>query len=534
MGLRAAAMDDATLRRVSALAELRVLDTPREQSFDDLVFIAAEAFGAPIALITLLDTDRQWFKARHGVEVCETEIEHSICRIEVERAELLDIVDLTDDERTRLSPMVTGPQAFRSYAGAPLVLRSGAVVGRLCVIDLVPRSAELRDAERAVLLALARQASEQLELRRIALDSTRATELQTALVEIGDEIRASPDTGRMVPITAGIVGQALAAHRVGFGMVDEIAAVIAVDDDWTAPGVASVAGRHRIEDFGAFREPLASGHPVVVQDARADDRIARYADWAMRLGATSLIDVPVREDDGTLAVLFVHSSVPRFWTAGEVAFLRGAADRIEAGMVRQRADQQQRILNGEISHRLKNMLTMVQAIANQTLRDVADRDSVHGFERRLMALSAAHEALLEANWTQADLRTVADAVAETVGFAHRVTMDGPPVALGPRAAFAFSLIVHELLTNACKYGSLSRDGGEVQLTWRVEAGGGDDQLVVRWRETGGPPVAEPIRQGFGSKLIRIGLVGSGGVDLRYEPAGFAADLRASMRHVSRA
>ena len=112
------------------------------------------------------------------------------------------------------------------------------------------------------------------------------------------------------------------------------------------------------------------------------------------------------------------------------------ADRLEAGVARFRGEQQQEMLNGEISHRLKNMLSMVQAIASQTLRDVPDRRPVETFEQRLMALSAAHDVLLQKSWINADLRTVADAGIDTVGFGDRVHMAGPPVALGARAAWA--------------------------------------------------------------------------------------------------
>ncbi len=175
LSLSASAADVGAVQRAKALAELMVLDTPDEQSFDDLVFVAAKACGVPIALITLLDTDRQWFKAKYGLDVCETDIEHSVCRIDIDKGDLLEIVDLTADARTKRNPLVTGEKHFRAYAGAPLVLRSGAVVGRLCVIDTAPRPAGLSEMERAMLQALARLASENLELRRIAKASERLT-----------------------------------------------------------------------------------------------------------------------------------------------------------------------------------------------------------------------------------------------------------------------------------------------------------------------------------------------------------------------
>lgn len=534
LSLSASATDAGAVQRAKALAELMVLDTPDEQSFDDLVFVAAKACGVPIALITLLDTDRQWFKAKYGLDVCETDIEHSVCRIDIDKGDLLEIVDLTTDARTKRNPLVTGEKHFRAYAGAPLVLRSGAVVGRLCVIDTAPRPAGLSEMERAMLQALARLASENLELRRIAKASERLTELQTALVEIGEVIRSSSGTEEMTSGTSAIVGRTLDTDRAGFGTVDHDVETINVETHWTAPGVMSIAGRHRLDEFGSLHKPLVDGDPLIVRDALSDERALHNLDGALRIGIRAVIDMPVRDQGKTIAVFFVHCGTPRLWPAEEIAFLRSAADRLEAGVARHRAEQRQHIVNGEIAHRLKNTLTMVQAIASQTLRTVTDRDAVYAFERRLMALSAAHDALLQTSWIQADLHAVAATVIEAIGFSDRVRMAGLPVALGPRAALSFSLIVHELLTNACKYGALTNDYGKVSLSWGVEDSQDGDLLKIEWRERGGPPVVPPTRKGFGSKLISIGLVGTGGVDLRFNPEGFAADLHASMRQLVQA
>lgn len=534
MSLSSHRTDGGAALRTKALADLMVLDTAEERTFDDLVLVAAKACAVPIALITLLDSDRQWFKARVGLDVRETEIEHSVCQIDIDRGDFLEIVDLTVDRRTKANPLVTGERHFRAYAGAPLVLRSGIVVGRLCVIDTVPRPDGLDETEKAILRALARLVSENLELRRVAKVSDHVMTLQTALVEIGETIRDSRDTEQMAAATAGIVGRALSADRAGFGAVDAAVETIDVETDWTAPGVASIAGRRRLETFRNLPEARAHGDPLVVWDALSDETTAHDRQSAMRIGVRSFVDVPVREHGKTIAVFFVHSVHPRSWPAEEIAFLRSAADRLEAGVAQHRAEQRQGVINGEIAHRLKNTLTMVQAIASQTLRTVVDREVVYAFERRLIALSAAHDALLETNWTQADLRTVANTVLETVGFADRCTLDGPPVALGPRAAVSVSLIAHELLTNAFKYGALSNDTGDVSLTWSIESDEADNRLVIHWQESGGPPVTAPIRRGFGFKLISLGLVGTGGVSFRYDRSGFSADLQASLRHLAQA
>jgi two-component sensor histidine kinase len=338
----------------------------------------------------------------------------------------------------------------------------------------------------------------------------------------------------MTAATAAVVGRVLDVDRAGFGMVDVDVQTIDIQADWTAPGIASIAGRHRFADYGALRDGLADGQAIIIDDVTTDSRTAADPSAMLALNIHALVNMPVRERGRTIAVFIVNGERTRVWTEDEIFFLRNVADRLEAGVARYYAEQQQTILNGEISHRLKNMLSMVQAIASQTLRVIPDREPVESFERRLVALSAAHDILLRRSWEGADLETVARGVVETVGFAERMTLDGPPVPLGARAALSFSLVVHELMTNACKYGSLCSDGGHVALTWQIEEAEAGSSLIVRWREQGGPPVTPPTRKGFGSKLIRLGLVGTGGTQLRYAIDGFEADLRASVEHLAQA
>jgi two-component sensor histidine kinase len=524
--------DETDARRAEALARLLVLDTPGEQAFDDIVFIASQTCDAPIALISLLDTDRQWFKARIGLDVSETPIDQSVCRLDIDDPDVLEVLDLTRDPRTRDNPLVTGTRAFRYYAGAPLTLRTGEIVGRLCVIDTQARPHGLSDTQKTLLNALARQASDHLELRRIASASERLARLQTALVQIGESIRNSSDVQTMTHEASAIVGRVLDVARAGFGLVAEDVRHVEVEPDWTADGVASIAGRHRFEDYGTIREHLVRGDALVIEDVRTDPRTAADPAALTAVGAVALVNMPVRQQGRTVAVLIVNALTRRIWQPEELAFLRSVADRLEAGVARIRGERQQDMLNGEISHRLKNMLSMVQAIASQTLRDVPDRRPVESFEQRLMALSAAHDVLLQKSWADADLRIVARAVVEAVGFGDRVHMEGPEIALGSRAALAFSLVMHELMTNACKYGALCREGGHVELVWSIEAANAGDELVVRWRETGGPPVVAPTRRGFGSKLVRLGLLGQGGVDLRFLADGLEADLRAPVHDLA--
>lgn len=524
--------DDGADLRADVLAGLHILDTPSEQAFDDIVYIAAQTCNAPIALISLLDGDRQWFKARLGLDASETPITQSVCRIEIDQAELLEIPDLTRDDRTNDNPLVTGERAFRFYAGAPLILRSGAVIGRLCVIDFTARPEGLSDPQRELLHALARQVSDQLELRRIAQNSETMLGLQAALVEIADLVRNSQSVDDMTHAAATIVGQVMNVDRAGFGTVDDTGQFVDIKPDWTAPGVASIAGRHRFEDYGQIRGELARGAALVINDVLTDPRTASDPKAMTNIGIGALVNMPVRNQHATVAILIVQAGRARIWTANELTFLRSVADRLEAGVSRLRMVEQQHTVNGEISHRLKNMLTMVQAIATQTLRHVPDREPVQTFERRLVALSNAHDVLMQKTWAAADIGDIARSSVAGLGLGDTVTIAGPDVPLGSRAALSFALLMHELLTNAVKHGALSVADGRVSVDWAVTDVEDVPTLIVRWKEIGGPQVEAPSRKGFGSRLIALGLLGTGGVDVRYRPTGLEVDLQAVVGQLS--
>src|ERR1700760_2711988 len=152
--------------RLAALEEYSILDTVPEPGFDDIVHLAMHICEAPVALVSLVARDRQWFKARAGFEPCETDLDSSVCAHALVEPDLLIVPDLTVDSRTAANPLVTGDPFIRFYAGAPLRTADGHVLGRLCVIDGKPRPAGLTAVQRDDLLNLARQVISQMELRK--------------------------------------------------------------------------------------------------------------------------------------------------------------------------------------------------------------------------------------------------------------------------------------------------------------------------------------------------------------------------------
>lgn len=191
------------------------------------------------------------------------------------------------------------------------------------------------------------------------------------------------------------------------------------------------------------------------------------------------------------------------------------------------------LINGELQHRVKNTLAMVQAIAMQSLQPVEDREPVDTFLRRLMALARAHDTLVQQNWSAARMHAAVTASIDSFDMADRFDVSGSELHLGPSATLSLSMILHELTTNAIKYGSLSVETGKVELSWSEDRSRGNLDLVISWKERGGPAAVAPTRKGFGTKLIRMGLDGTGGVETHYEPEGFSAEIRAPLDQLQR-
>jgi hypothetical protein len=153
-------------QRVAALRSLHVLDTPPEAPFDDIVTLARHICGTPIAAISFVDSERQWFKSRIGLEVEGTPRERAFCTYAILGAEIFEVPDAAADDRFSANPLVTQSPKIRFYAGAPVATRDGLVLGTVCVIDRKPRT--LTGAQREALAALSRQVAAQLDLRRFS------------------------------------------------------------------------------------------------------------------------------------------------------------------------------------------------------------------------------------------------------------------------------------------------------------------------------------------------------------------------------
>jgi PAS domain S-box-containing protein len=192
---------------------------------------------------------------------------------------------------------------------------------------------------------------------------------------------------------------------------------------------------------------------------------------------------------------------------GKASFENGVATRF-IGTIRdiselKRAEALQRLLSRELEHRMKNMMAMVGAIASQTFRTAATLEQARSkFDARLYALNAAHSMLMQASWTTAPMKTVVEGALAPHGAGEgRIHIKGPAVDLTAKKALSLALALHELATNAAKYGALATASGSVDITWACAGSPGEQVLRFCWRETGGPIVSTPSSRGFGSRLI---------------------------------
>ena len=286
-------------------------------------------------------------------------------------------------------------------------------------------------------------------------------------------------------------------------------------------------------------------------------RIVHSSDLNRLLGLIETREVPYKEmrervDAGDLdrlskiALASLQKGEPHFQSEvryrlsrGEVRWLLvsaefqlrpgGAVDRVIGVALditdRKRDEEHQKLLVHELNHRVKNTLAVVQALAHQSFAGSTDDAGREAFEGRLVALAAAHNLLTNERWEAASLKDlIASAAAPCDPEGQRIAMEGPDMRVPPKIAVALSLAIHELCTNAVKYGALSNDRGRVAVRWSASGG----RLRLEWVERDGPPVAPPTRRGFGSRMLERALAGEldGKVELDFAPAGLCCSIDA--------
>lgn len=200
--------------------------------------------------------------------------------------------------------------------------------------------------------------------------------------------------------------------------------------------------------------------------------------------------------------------------------------RHDAKVALQKKADQQGLLNRELHHRVKNLFSMILAITSQSLRRLTEQGPVQALQNRLRAMSAANDILLQQDWQAAKIGDIALAVARETGLPERLHISGPEVLLDAQTTLNLTMMLHELGTNALKYGAFSVPDGRVNLTWSTEEAQKGRILHLHWRERGGPPAVKPTHRGFGSQLVQMGVAHGGEVDLDFAEEGLTVTVAA--------
>lgn len=370
---------------------------------------------------------------------------------------------------------------IRAVMSTPLISRSGVLVGVISTHwqrPLEPDEHQLRFLD-----VLARQAADVIE-RAHTHAELQQNEAHLRLATEGAKV----GTWQLDLATGQLVWSRIHKELWGYDIERE-PLVLA---DWTAPIHSD--DLHRIS---AAVEACRIGPQAILDlEYRVVPKGAGRIRWIRSIGRTDL--------DG----------------AGRRVSLQGVSLDITD---RKLVEEQRSLLLNELNHRVKNTLSTVQFLAAQTLRSTEScAQARQVLEDRILALSRAHDVLTSENWGGASLReTVFQALQPFLTTGNRVLTNGPEVKLSPRQTVGLSLALHELATNAAKYGALSNETGEVRVAWCCEIFDGHRRLLLTWAESGGPVVAPPSRKGFGSRLIERSLSSElmGAAELDYRPEG---------------
>ena len=273
--------------------------------------------------------------------------------------------------------------------------------------------------------------------------------------------------------------------------------------------------RQAVEGHSPWKRETKNPEPISFGDIEGAELDASLKATVKAEGIAALAFIPLTARGELVGKFMTYYEAPHIFTDAEMDLAVTIARQLGFGLERVRAEEERRkaeeakeLLVSESRHRIKNTLAIVQAIASQTFRRT-QADDLQSFLARLHALGEAHEVLTSDNWDWASLRDVVGRALKPFRVKGRFTVRGPVVWVPAKASLTLTLCLHELATNAAKYGALSNGSGRVHVTWKLIGNGEQNKVRLSWREIGGPPVTAPERKGFGSLLIEHSFSGEG-------------------------
>lgn len=453
--------------RLRALHHSRLLERHSETQFGRIADLVRDLLDVPVAIVSIVSDTRQVFAGHRGLPAAwaalgGTPLSHSFCQHVVDHDAPLMVSDARREDRLSGNLAIQDLDII-AYLGVPLHLPSGEVIGAVAAISPEARVWSPADLERLVRVA--------------------------AVADTEIAVRVSERKWR------GLFEDMQEGFFIGEAVRDPSGRMI----DWryrdTNPAFEALTGLSARDLEGkTHRDLVPDGDPALLDAFAA----------VLETGQPRVVEVFLAPLGGR-------------WFEGHARALdgNGFAAVFSDITARKRREQQEaerrQLLNRELSHRLKNTLTVVGAIVSQTLRNASDLETGRATAMdRIRALSTAHDLLVRGHGDAGLLRDMITAALAVHDDGARLDIDGPAVSVGAEAALSLSLVLHELATNASKYGALSVPEGRVAIRWSVIAdpASGSPLLDFSWTERNGPAVSAPASSGFGTQLIAMGFGGS--------------------------
>lgn len=446
--------------RLAVIASFGLEHFSGDEELERITRFAAQLCGTPIATVSLVEAERQRFLAREGLEESETPRSTSFCAHTMLQGEILEVCDATEDEQFSGFELVRSGLKLRYYAGAPLISSEGAPLGALCVIDVVPRAEPMTALQREGLEVLASAVMRRLEERRHRILAA-------------SELEGSEERFRL--------------------LADSIPDIV-----WTADteGNFNYFNRRWYEFFGVDDRPQDGW----TQYFHPEDHSRWFETWqkARESGEVYETEYRLRGGDGNYRWVLARG-LPLQDANGKVVQWFGTITDIDDTY---RESEARDLLARELAHRIKNVFSIISSLLTLRTRGKPELAVfAKEMDQAIRALAQAQDYVMPIRSEEDQkLLSLLELLLSPYGKANgqMISITGASPQIGPRSATPLALIVHELATNATKYGALSAAQGRVQIT--IGEAGSD--IIIEWRESGGPRVEEPSNQGFGTRLLK--------------------------------